>query len=128
MMREEHVMLFEHRTPAYQQFPRLVESPAEDLPLPHHLMPRRRETRTRTLVPHSFRTLGHTEGSTLRFSDDELIINFDAGYADCIVGCRLKKNLPRIYSASVNFFSMLHAVGEIYEDRGKVEKKVSSPH
>lgn len=53
-----------------------------------------------------------------------MIAKFDAGYAGCIVGCRLKKNIPRIYSASVNLISMLQAVaGEIYEDRGKNQKR-----
>ena len=47
------------------------------------------------------------------------------GYADCIFGCRLKKNLQRICSASGNLVPMLHAVGEIYEDRGKTRNKKS---
>lgn len=40
-----------------------------------------------------------------------------------MLGCRFNKNLQRIYSASGRVFSILHAVGEIYEDRGKNQKQ-----
>lgn len=71
---------------------------------------------------HSFRILGHIKPNPhLELSSDEMMGSLMQGLADCILGCSLKKknHRQRICSASGNLFWMLHAVGEIYEDRGK---------